>query len=141
MDGPSDVAVPADSFETFLARRREVGAAYVNGDATPLDGIVTTSDPATFLSPMGDVVEGAAAVADRYRRDAGSFSPGGTSRFEVLQSASSGDVAWWTGYQVAEAILGDATEPTPMRLRLTEGFRFEDGEWKLVHRHADRPEA
>ena len=58
-----------------------------------------------------------------------------------LYHASSGDVAWWTGYQIAEAILGDATEPTPMRLRITEDFRFEDGEWKLVHRHAERAEA
>lgn len=125
-------------FDEFLRRREEVGSAYVNGDAGPLDTILTAADPTTFLAPSGDVVRGATAVASRYRTDAASFSPGGSSRFDVLQSGSSGAIGWWTGHQIAEAVVGDDDDLVPMKLRVTEVFRHEDGGWKLVHRHAEQ---
>jgi ketosteroid isomerase-like protein len=34
-------------------------------------------------------------------------------------------------------MIGDPATPTPLDLRVTEVFRRADGEWKLVHRHAD----
>lgn len=55
-----------------------------------------------------------------------------------LRKASiSGRVAWWTGLQIAEVRMKDKDQRVPMTLRVTEAFRFEDGGWKLVHRHAD----
>lgn len=57
----------------------------------------------------------------------------------MLNAAGGGHLAYWTGLQHAEAILGGKT--IPMTLRITELFRFEDGGWKLIHRHADMPPA
>jgi ketosteroid isomerase-like protein len=115
----------------------EVATAYVNGNAAPLDAIVTHSDPATFFSPRGDSLQGATAVAERYRTDAGGFESGSTSRLEVHQLAASGNVAWWTGLQIANVRVKGKSDPVSMTVRITESFRFEGGEWKLVHRHAD----
>jgi ketosteroid isomerase-like protein len=36
-----------------------------------------------------------------------------------------------------EAKMGGNDDVTPFALRVTMIFRPEDGEWKLVHRHAD----
>jgi NAD(P)H-dependent FMN reductase/ketosteroid isomerase-like protein len=124
-------------FDRFMVQREEVAQAYVRGDAEPLDAIVTRRDPASFFSPKGDCLHGAAAVATRYKTDAGSFSPQGISLFEVLQSGASGDLAFWTGVQRATVTMKGKDDETPMALRVTELFRFEDGAWKLVHRHAD----
>jgi ketosteroid isomerase-like protein len=92
---------------------------------------------ASFHSPRGDSVFGADAVADRFRRDAAGFARGGNSRFEIMQKEMSGDLAFWTGFQIAVVRMRGQDQPREMRIRLTEAFRRIDGAWMLTHRHAD----
>lgn len=127
---------PAD-FEAFLAKRTRAAEAYASGDYTPLAPLVATEGAASFHAPQGDTVSGARNVAERYRQDAGSFQPGGKSRFEILQQGVSGDIGFWTGFQVATVKPASSPAPIEMRIRVTELFRHVNGEWKLVHRHAD----
>jgi NAD(P)H-dependent FMN reductase/ketosteroid isomerase-like protein len=122
-------------FTEFMRTREKAAVAYVNGNHAPLDAIIAQEGPATFFHPNGGAVTGAGRVATRYDSDAKAFSPKGTSHFEVLQSGASGDIAFWTGFQPARVKIGGKT--IPMKLRITELFRLVDGEWKLVHRHAD----
>lgn len=126
-----------DSFDAFFTIRQDAAAHYGSGDGKPLDAIVPHAGDATFHSPGGDSVSGAAEVAARYQKDAGSFEPGGQSRFEVLQKYSDGNMAFWTGFQIARVRLKGKPEPIEMRIRITEVFRRLDGHWKMIHRHAD----
>lgn len=128
-----------DDFEAFMQQRKAAADAYVSGDPGPLGRLVAENLPATFFNPMGDVIEGAKEVAARYKADAGAFEPGSENELEILQSGASGDIGFWTGYQVAEVNFKGRPEPLPMRIRITEIFRRENGDWKLVHRHADLP--
>ncbi|AIE86525.1 polynucleotide phosphorylase/polyadenylase [Fimbriimonas ginsengisoli Gsoil 348] len=66
------------------------------------------------------------------------FEPGGSSRFEVMHMGSQGDLAYWTGIQWAKARMKGKSDSVPFNLRVTEVFRRENGDWKLIHRHADR---
>ena len=125
------------SFDSFLAQRSAAAEAYVNGDPEPVDKLAPNTGEATFFSLMGDSLSGASSVRERYRRDAGSFRPGGQSRLDFLQKASSGDLGFWTGYQIVTVRMGERQEPMEMRIRVTEVFRRIDGEWKMIHRHAD----
>lgn len=124
-------------FEAFFARRTKAAEAYASGDYSPLAPLVAEDGEASFHSPGGDSVSGARAVADRYRKDAAGFRAGGKSRFEVLQRGVSGDVGFWTGFQVATVQPEASPAPVELRIRVTEVFRKEGGEWKMVHRHAD----
>lgn len=124
-------------FDDFMKRREQAAKAYVRGDAGPLNAMLVKEDQATFYPPNGGSVRGAKAVAARYDKDARSFLPQGTTDFDLLQAGAAGDIAFWTGFQNAKVVMRGHREPVSMRLRITELFRFEDGAWKLIHRHAD----
>jgi ketosteroid isomerase-like protein len=128
--------MPTQSFDNFLKQRRDVAAAFVNGDAAPLGAISTASDPATIFGPSGGTEQGASRVLEVNEQASRRFH-GGTTDIEVLHSGESGDLAYWTGIQRASVKVEGRHDPAPMTLRVTELFRRENGEWKLIHRHAD----
>ena len=124
-------------FEQFMKRREEAARAYVNGEPEPVSRLSARSLPATFFHPNGDDEQGAQQVSTRYERDAQVFELGSDTRFEILQMAASDGIGYWVGFQHATVRFKGQPEAVPMKLRVTEIFRREDGEWKMVHRHAD----
>jgi len=123
------------TFKEFLRTRDAAASAYCRGRAAKVNALATDNEPATFFGPDGKATIGAAAIKQAYTAGAKSFGKGGKSRLEILQAAEGGDVAHWTGIQHAEVEMDEKT--VPLQLRITELFRRENGDWKLVHRHAD----
>ena len=128
-----------ETFKDFRMQREQAAKAYVRGDGSKLDALVPHDGSASFHSPRGDTVVGAQDVAARYLADAKAFHSNGTTELEVVQQAHDSDLAFWTGFQTATVRIGDAPKPVEMRLRVTEIFRRLDGEWRMIHRHADMP--
>ena len=129
--------VAHESFDAFLARREAASLDYINGQSEPLLALSTHADPATFFPPSGERVQGAKQVNASNQHGAQAFAAGSSGRFEVMQASASGGLAFWTGVQHAKVRMAGKPEPIAMQLRTTEIFRVEDGEWKLIHRHAD----
>jgi hypothetical protein len=55
-----------------------------------------------------------------------------------MHGAADGNPAYRVGVQRSVVNASGRTEPVPMKPRVTEIYRREDGNRKLVHRHADR---
>lgn len=137
MVGAPNMENTHEEFDAFIQRRHAAAEAYTNGDPAPLRELTTGVSPATFFGPMGGIVEGAKEVWADYERGAQSFERGGETRLEIRHLDSSGDLAYWVGLQHARVRFRGGAEPVPMVLRITEVFRRESGEWRLIHRHAD----
>ncbi len=125
------------NFEQFMKQREDAASAYVRGDAHPLNRITTHDSPASYFAPEGDHVSGAKEVLSRYMNDAKALAPGGENSFETLQMEASEGMAYWVGIQRAVIFVQGSKSPVPVDLRVTEVFRREGHEWKLVHRHAE----
>lgn len=118
-----------------MRQRAAAADAYVRGDPAPLGQIVAHASAATFFGPRGGHVQGADEVWAGYERDAAAFGPAADNSLEVLDHGADAGIAYWVGYQRSSVSLDG--KPAEFNLRITEIFRREDGEWKLVHRHAD----
>jgi len=125
-------------FERFMQQREAAAGAYVRGDAEPLGQVVAQVSPASFFSPRGDYVTGADAVWSRYETDAGAFESASDNHFEILHMEARDGLAYWVGLQRATARMRGSDEAIDFNLRITEIFRREGDEWKLIHRHADQ---
>ena len=66
------------------------------------------------------------------------FSHCTSYRFELLAAGVSGDLAYTVGHEHT-SVSWDGTPLDPYTLRVTHAYRREDGEWRIVHRHADAP--
>lgn len=127
----------SSSFEQFMARRLAASTAFVQGDVGPLIQISAAASPATIFGPAGTAVQGWEQVNAANADGAPSFEPGGSNTFDVMHQAADGGLAYWVGVQRSVVHIRGRDEPVPMELRVTEIFRWEDDDWKLVHRHAD----
>jgi ketosteroid isomerase-like protein len=125
-------------FDDFMKRREAAAVAYVRGDPGPVVDLTVRNDPASFFGPDGSKTEGIEAVLRDYRTGASYFGPESACHFEVLHKQASDDEAFWTGFQVATVQMKRGGKKVPVKLRVTEVFRKEDGEWRLAHRHADQ---
>lgn len=127
-----------DDFKEFMKRRQAASDAFLTGNADPLERISAKELPATLFGPKADCIQGASGVDAANAKGAQQFRSSSRNSFEAMHMAAAGDVAYWVGIQRSVVEMRNHEGAMPIDLRVTEIFRREGDEWKLVHRHADK---
>jgi ketosteroid isomerase-like protein len=70
-------------------------------------------------------------------RAASQFKDGEIGDYETIEKQVTPEFAYVVRVERARAKVGGSEDIVPIALRVTMIFRPEEGEWKIVHRHAD----
>ena len=121
----------------MLERTKGALAAMGSGNPQPYADLWANSDDVTLFGAWGPIEKGHRQVTETFRWVGGRFSGGQLIPEDTIAFAS-GDLAYTVGFERGEVSVDDG--PTrPMTLRVTHVYRRINGEWRLVHRHADFP--
>lgn len=130
------VAELDDFVAQIVARHRAATTGVRNGDPTVFIEQLSTHEPVTLFPASQSSRHGWADVSEAIRRVASVYSGSEDVDFEVIAAGLSGDLAYVVGYEQAASSVGHGAAED-LRLRVTQVYRREAGEWRLVHRHAD----
>lgn len=127
-----------NDFHQFMQVRLAASTKFVEGFFKPLREVSVDKSPATIFPPTGMCVQGADEVNTFNEKGAANFLPGAKNKFEVMHQGADENLAYWTGIQRSTVKMKGQDKEIVFNLRVTEIFRKENGEWKLMHRHADK---
>jgi ketosteroid isomerase-like protein len=127
----------------FLAEMmpKQVAAerAMHNGDVEQRLELWSHRDPVTLF---GAVLTGSGweQLSADFTTVASWFARSDKYDVEIVAAGASADLAYTVGYEHNRLVKADG-ESLEYSLRVTHVYRREDGQWKIVHRHADAPPA
>src|SRR5215207_9063453 len=111
----------------------------INGDPEPMMEVWSHSSDVATMHPPGGRQTGWEEVRASWEQGAQGFSEGQVSRQVLLENLVvvplSDDVAYTLGTEHVQATLGEDTESIDQRV--TNIYRREEGEWKMVLHHTD----
>jgi len=112
----------------------------VDGDPGPIKALCSHRSDVTAFLGWGAYEKGWADVAARWDWAASQFKGGEPVVYESHTTVMAHGLAYAKAIQTIRVRLDGTDPPVAWSNRVTHVFRREDGEWRLVHRHANRLE-
>ncbi|MFC3495663.1 nuclear transport factor 2 family protein [Glycomyces rhizosphaerae] len=124
-----------DDFLTWVhTELREAEMALHQGDASGRRAIWSRNEPVTVFGAWRNAL-GRAEVDALFAYLEQTFSGCRSHEYEILAADVMGDMAYTVGIEHTQATAEG--EDRAYSLRVTQIYRREAGEWKVVHRHGD----
>jgi ketosteroid isomerase-like protein len=135
-DGPT---MAASDLQQTIAQYHLAQSEFVKGNPQPLKDVCSHSVDITILGGWGGFEKGwAEQVEKRYDWASARFSSDEDQRqIENVSLVVSPEMAYSVDIERSKIRLAHSQDVRSLALRVTTIFRREDGDWKVVHRHAD----
>jgi ketosteroid isomerase-like protein len=127
----------AEDVDRLIERFNLAQGELVKGNAQSANELFSHREDVTLANPYGPPVRGWEEVAAVGEHAASQFRDGEIVGFETIEKYVTDDLACVVRVERARAKVGGSEDITPITLRVTMIFRPEEGEWKILHRHAD----
>jgi ketosteroid isomerase-like protein len=127
-----------DDVDRLIERYQLALAEFVKGDPEPVKELFSHEEDVTLANPLGPPALGADEVSKTIEHAASTIRDGEMIGFDVISKLVTPELAYTVWIERQKAKMGARHDVTPVDLRVTMIYRPEaDGEWKVVHRHAD----
>jgi ketosteroid isomerase-like protein len=117
---------------------RSAEIALHNGDAAPRFRTWSDREPVTLFGAWLNARD-VAGVREVFVKLAQAFSAARSADVELIAADVSGDLAYTVQREITSSTVDG--QPRDYVLRVTQVYRREGGEWKVVHRHGDEEPA
>ena len=127
----------ADAVDALIEQFHLCQGEFVKGNPEPCKSLFSHREDVTLNNPLSPPARGWEQVAAAMDRAASPFRDGEFLSAETIEKHVTPELAYLVEIERGNAKIGGSEDITPWALRVTMIFRPEDGEWKVVHRHAD----
>ena len=128
----------ADDVYELIEQFHLASDEFLKGNPEPVKKMWSHRQDVTLANPYGPPVRGWDKVEEVMDHAASQAREGRLVSVEIVAKHVTPELAYVVQIEHPEAELGAREDITPFALRVTMIFRpEEEGEWKIVHRHAD----
>ncbi|MFI0847508.1 YybH family protein [Mesorhizobium sp. IMUNJ 23232] len=127
----------ADSTLAKIIRRTEEQAeSFMAGDMTRWAALIKLSDDFTLMQPFGGPTSHGFDDSPKHLAELAAYFRNGGGKLEVIQSYVTGDMIVLVMVERQHGKVGGLPDQE-WSLRVTQVYRRDGSDWRLVHRHAD----
>jgi ketosteroid isomerase-like protein len=123
--------------DRFVDDYRMALDAFFRGDPEPAKRLYSHADDVSLNNPFGPPAHGWSQVAQAMERAAANYRGGRSIGFDRVAEYVTDALACIVEVEHYEAKVGGNPGVSAVDLRVTTVVRPEDGDWRIVHRHAD----
>jgi ketosteroid isomerase-like protein len=127
----------ADDLDQVIEQYHLALDEIMRGNAEGHKRVYSRRDDVTLANPFGPPARGWDEVAKTLERAASHYRDGEATGFENVAKYTTPELAYTVEIERCQAKVEGRDDVSPIAVRVTTIFRSEEGEWKVVHRHAD----